>query len=237
VPRWKPAPTPPTECVVLKNHIFLQKAANRPISLKLRYYSTSVKREIGLSSAKLLGILAYSSATDCLLKKGESPEPGWPILPRDNADPRKGMFMSCHRLTPTHSALRSTWLRIGATEAPEFQPRLLSLGPKKRLYRLFGGEISGHSERRPPNPQHARLSKLAKDLRFSTDSPELTMARWGVPSSQFARMQAPKKRAAKLEQKGKRFDFKKLLRISPDLTRRFAQVQRRLRAICQPERD
>jgi len=37
---------------------------------------------------------------------------------------------------------------------------------------------------------------------------ELAMARWGMPSSQFALMQATKKRVAKLEAKGKPADFK-----------------------------
>ena len=45
---------------------------------------------------------------------------------------------------------------------------------------------------------------------------ELTMARWGMPSSQLALMQAAKKRAAKLEAKGKPVDFKELLRLEPD---------------------
>lgn len=45
---------------------------------------------------------------------------------------------------------------------------------------------------------------------------ELTMARWGMPSSQFALMQSAKKRAAKLEEKGKPVDFKQLLRMEPD---------------------
>ncbi len=45
---------------------------------------------------------------------------------------------------------------------------------------------------------------------------ELMLARWGMPSSQFAQMQAAKKRAAKLEEKGKQFDFKELLRMEPD---------------------
>ena len=38
-------------------------------------------------------------------------------------------------------------------------------------------------------------------------------ARWGMPSSQQALMEATKKRAAKLESKGKPVDFKQLLRM------------------------
>jgi putative SOS response-associated peptidase YedK len=45
---------------------------------------------------------------------------------------------------------------------------------------------------------------------------ELTMARWGMPSSQFALMQSAKKRAAKIEAKGGTVDFKELLRLEPD---------------------
>jgi len=45
---------------------------------------------------------------------------------------------------------------------------------------------------------------------------ELALARWGMPSSQFALMQSVKKRAAKLEAKGQPVDFKELLRLEPD---------------------
>jgi putative SOS response-associated peptidase YedK len=45
---------------------------------------------------------------------------------------------------------------------------------------------------------------------------ELATARWGMPSSQLALMEATKKRGAKLEAKGKQFDFKELLRMEPD---------------------
>jgi putative SOS response-associated peptidase YedK len=45
---------------------------------------------------------------------------------------------------------------------------------------------------------------------------ELCMMRWGMPSSQFALMQSAKKRAEKLEAKGKPVDFKQLLRVEPD---------------------
>ena len=40
--------------------------------------------------------------------------------------------------------------------------------------------------------------------------------RWGMPSSSHALMEATKKRAAKLEAKGKPVDFKELLRMEPD---------------------
>lgn len=45
---------------------------------------------------------------------------------------------------------------------------------------------------------------------------EIGMARWGMPSSQLALMEAAKKRAAKLEAKGQPVDFKELLRLEPD---------------------
>ena len=45
---------------------------------------------------------------------------------------------------------------------------------------------------------------------------ELCMARWGMPSSKLALMEATKKRAAKLEAKGQPVDFKELLRMEPD---------------------
>jgi putative SOS response-associated peptidase YedK len=53
-------------------------------------------------------------------------------------------------------------------------------------------------------------------VRNSDGGRELVMARWGMPSSQKALMDATKKRAEKLEAKGKTVDFKELLRIEPD---------------------
>ena len=48
---------------------------------------------------------------------------------------------------------------------------------------------------------------------------ELCTARWGMPSSLAALMDATKKRATKLEAKGKPVDFKELLRMEPDTAR------------------
>lgn len=45
---------------------------------------------------------------------------------------------------------------------------------------------------------------------------ELTMARWGMPSSSQALFKATTTRADKLRAKGKTFDFKELLRMEPD---------------------
>lgn len=53
-------------------------------------------------------------------------------------------------------------------------------------------------------------------IRNMPDGHELSLARWGMPSSQLALMEAAKKRAAKLEAKGKPVDFKQLLRMEPD---------------------
>jgi putative SOS response-associated peptidase YedK len=53
-------------------------------------------------------------------------------------------------------------------------------------------------------------------VRNGTDGRELATARWGMPSSQHALMESTKRRAAKLEAKGKPVDFKELLRKEPD---------------------
>jgi putative SOS response-associated peptidase YedK len=45
---------------------------------------------------------------------------------------------------------------------------------------------------------------------------ELSKARWGMPSSQKAMLDAARARARKLEAKGKSVDFKELLRMEPD---------------------
>jgi putative SOS response-associated peptidase YedK len=45
---------------------------------------------------------------------------------------------------------------------------------------------------------------------------ELAMVRWGMPSSKKAIFEAAKKRAGKLEAKGKAVDFDELLRMEPD---------------------
>jgi hypothetical protein len=53
-------------------------------------------------------------------------------------------------------------------------------------------------------------------VRNASDGRELVMARWGMPSSSRALMDATKKRAQELEAKGKPVDFKQLLRMEPD---------------------
>lgn len=53
-------------------------------------------------------------------------------------------------------------------------------------------------------------------VRNGAEGREIVMARWGMPSSQRALMDATKKRAEKLQAKGKTVDFKELLRMEPD---------------------
>ena len=53
-------------------------------------------------------------------------------------------------------------------------------------------------------------------VRNGADVRELATARWGMPSSSKALMGATKRRADKLQAKGKLVDFKELLRMEPD---------------------
>ncbi|MGM4877659.1 SOS response-associated peptidase [Bradyrhizobium sp. 956_D2_N1_5] len=53
-------------------------------------------------------------------------------------------------------------------------------------------------------------------VRTGPNGRELVTARWGMPSSAQALLIATKKRAEKLEAKGKAVDFKELLRMEPD---------------------
>ncbi|MGY3147718.1 putative SOS response-associated peptidase YedK [Bradyrhizobium sp. USDA 3397] len=53
-------------------------------------------------------------------------------------------------------------------------------------------------------------------VRNASNGREISMARWGMPSSQKALMDATKKRAEKLQSKGKSVDFKELLKMEPD---------------------
>src|SRR5258707_2970723 len=53
-------------------------------------------------------------------------------------------------------------------------------------------------------------------VRNGSEGRELATARWAMPSSQKALMDATKKRAEKLQAKGKTVDFKELLRMEPD---------------------
>jgi len=57
---------------------------------------------------------------------------------------------------------------------------------------------------------------------------ELVRARWGMPSSQKALMDAASKRADKLRAKGKDVDFAALLKVEPDAARRTCAMWRQL---------
>src|ERR1700760_3364388 len=53
-------------------------------------------------------------------------------------------------------------------------------------------------------------------VRTGPEGRGLATARWGMPSSSKALMDSTKKRAEKLQAKGKTVDFKELLRMEPD---------------------
>lgn len=53
-------------------------------------------------------------------------------------------------------------------------------------------------------------------VRHGADGPELAMARWGMPSSRKALLDAATKRADKLRAKGQDVDFDQLLKMEPD---------------------
>lgn len=57
---------------------------------------------------------------------------------------------------------------------------------------------------------------MAPIVRAGADGRELATAHWGMPSSAKALMDATKKRAQKLEAKGKPVDFNQLFRMEPD---------------------
>lgn len=58
--------------------------------------------------------------------------------------------------------------------------------------------------------------KMAPVVRNGDDGRELAMLRWGMPSSSQALLKKAKERAAKLDAKGKTYDFAELLRKEPD---------------------
>ena len=81
------------------------------------------------------------------------------------------------------------------------------------IRQLFGGRNSAGNVPSLPGifPDYA-----APVVRNAERNREITMMRWGMPTSQRALMDATKKRAQKLEAKGKQIDFKELLRMEPD---------------------
>lgn len=57
---------------------------------------------------------------------------------------------------------------------------------------------------------------MAPVVHMSNSERALSMMRWGMPTSHKVLLDAAKKRAGKLEAKGKTVDFKELLRMEPD---------------------
>jgi putative SOS response-associated peptidase YedK len=84
------------------------------------------------------------------------------------------------------------------------------------IRRLFG--INAEQDRTGNLPSMPGIfpDYPAPIVRNGDQGRELVMARWGMPSSQKALMDATRKRAQKLEAKGKPVDFKDLLRHEPD---------------------
>jgi putative SOS response-associated peptidase YedK len=83
----------------------------------------------------------------------------------------------------------------------------------RRLFQV--GPQHDHTGNLPPLPG-IYPDYPAPIVRNAGSERELAMARWGMPSSQRALMDATRKRAQKLEAKGKPVDFKELLRMEPD---------------------
>jgi putative SOS response-associated peptidase YedK len=84
------------------------------------------------------------------------------------------------------------------------------------IRRLFGVDLSQDHTGNLPSMPGIFPDYPAPIVRNGDGGRELVLARWGMPSSQKALMDATKKRAQKLEAKGKPVDFKELLRLEPD---------------------
>ncbi|BCP55825.1 DUF159 family protein [Kaistia sp. 32K] len=93
---------------------------------------------------------------------------------------------------------------------------LYSMTRTQDAIRAFAKALRDHAGNLPPLPG-IFPDYPAPIVRNAVDGVrELAFARWGMPSSQFALMEATKKRAAKLQAKGHQVDFKELLRMEPD---------------------
>ncbi|MGJ4932592.1 SOS response-associated peptidase [Bradyrhizobium sp. HKCCYLS2038] len=84
------------------------------------------------------------------------------------------------------------------------------------IRRLFGVSPADDHTGNLPSPPGIFPDYPAPIIRNGEAARELVMARWGMPSSQRALMDATKRRAENLEAKGKTVDFKQLLRMEPD---------------------
>src|ERR1700716_3982582 len=84
------------------------------------------------------------------------------------------------------------------------------------IRRLFGVDAADDRTGNLPSMPGIYPDYPAPIVRNSDAGRELAIARWGMPSSQKALIDATKKRAEKLQAKGKTVDFKELLRMEPD---------------------
>jgi putative SOS response-associated peptidase YedK len=84
------------------------------------------------------------------------------------------------------------------------------------IRRLFGVDIDRDRTGNLPSLPGIFPDYPAPIVRKVEGGRELVMARWGMPSSQKALMDATRKRAEKLQAKGQSFDFRELLRLEPD---------------------
>ncbi|OKO72310.1 hypothetical protein AC629_38245 [Bradyrhizobium sp. NAS80.1] len=82
------------------------------------------------------------------------------------------------------------------------------------IRRLFGA-LNSHVGNLPSMPG-IFPDYPAPIVRNAPSCREIALARWGMPSSSKALMDATNKRAEKLEAKGRKVDFKELLRMEPD---------------------
>jgi putative SOS response-associated peptidase YedK len=82
---------------------------------------------------------------------------------------------------------------------------------------MFKGEFAVHESIGNMEPQPGIFPDYpAPVIRNTPGGRELAKVRWGLPSSSQALFEATKKRAAKLEAKGKTVDFDELLKMEPD---------------------
>jgi putative SOS response-associated peptidase YedK len=101
---------------------------------------------------------------------------------------------------------------------------LTSGGPSTSLYSITTNQAAISALFRVVNRYVGNLAPMpsvfpgykAPIVRTGADGRELALARWGMPSSSKALMDGTKKRAEKLQAKGKPVDFKELLRMEPD---------------------
>ncbi|MEY9643544.1 putative SOS response-associated peptidase YedK [Bradyrhizobium japonicum] len=93
-------------------------------------------------------------------------------------------------------------------------PKALLTIPRNRCSR--SSEISAHDPLKSALTIPRNAHYPAPIVRNVAGAREIVMARWGMPSSAKALMDATKKRAEKLQAKGKAVDFKELLRLEPD---------------------